>query len=655
MFRRTELSNFNVMPPESPPRVRNWRNPATTAAVTALLALFWWLAISASIQQSHTSDELPHLTAGYAYDRFGDFRMQPENGNLPQRLFGLPSLVAHARFPMDDTLWRHSTFWLIGWDFFYSLNNPTDWLVLCARALNALFGVALGLFIFAIARAWHGRAGGLLALGFYTFAPSFLEHSALATSDMSATFFLTLAPWLFWRHLAQRDLGSGMLAGLVSGLTLVAKFNGILLAPIYALLLVADVWLRPAAPGVTRPSRLARNFTLALGQAALAVAVIWAFFNFRFSARGPGMPELAGFAWGWPEMFALIGWKHHLIQAALDWKLFPEAWLYGLANVLAGAAQRPAFFAGELSLHGWWQYFPAIFLLKTPLAMLGALLLALGAGLSGLRAAVPGRSGARWQRACPLVVSAGVVWIVALTSNLNIGDRHILADYPVLFIALGGLAARRWLTLTAGVLVLAEAQATLAIRPHYLAAFNALGGGPAHAYRLFADSALDWGQDLPALRSWLAAERRPGERFYLGYFSNAWPPHYGVRPDHFLPADNYIVQTPTTWYEYEPGLYCLSATLLAEVYSRYRGPWTSDYERRYRELQAFCPEFAQGRELEGFIVYNRLRFARLCKYLQNRPPDGDAGHSILIFRLTAAELHTALEAPVTGGYPVRER
>ncbi len=643
------------MPPEPPSRSRRWCDPATTAAVTALLALFWWLAVSASLEHSHTSDELPHITSGYAYDRFGDFRMQPENGNLPQRLFGLPALVSHVRFPLDPSLWEHSTYWLIGWDFFYSLNNPTDWLVLCARALNALFGVALGLFIFAVARAWHGRTGGLLALAFYAFAPNFLEHSALATSDMTATFFLTLAPWLFWRHLGRRDLRSGLLAGLVSGLTLVAKFNGILLAPIYALLVVGDAWSRSTAPGGTRWRRLAGSFGLAVGQAAIAIAVVWAFYDFRFSARGPGTPPLASFAWSWPEMFALIGWKRHLIQAALDWKFLPEAWLYGFTNVLAGAAMRPEFFAGELSLHGWWQYFPAIFLLKTPLGMLGALLLALIAGLAGFRRLSPADRRARWQRACPLVVGAGVVWIVALTSNLNIGDRHILAVYPILFIAIGGLATRRWLAVAAGALVLVEVQATLAVRPHYLAAFNALGGGPARAYRLFADSALDWGQDLPALRSWLAAERRPGEHFYLGYFSSAWPPHYGVRPDQFLPADNYIVQTPATWYDYEPGLYCISATLLDEVYSRYRGPWTAPYERRYRELQAFRSEFAQGREPNAFIVYNRLRFSRLCKYLQSRPPDGDAGHSILIFRLTAAELHTALEAPVTGGYPVRER
>lgn len=99
---------------------------ATTAGVAALLALFWWLAVTASIEKSHTSDELPHIAAGYAFDRLGDFRMHPENGILPQRVFGLPALADGARLPVDETLWRRSTYWQVAWDFFYSNNNLTD-------------------------------------------------------------------------------------------------------------------------------------------------------------------------------------------------------------------------------------------------------------------------------------------------------------------------------------------------------------------------------------------------------------------------------------------------------------------------------------------------------------------------------------------------
>ena len=87
-------------------------------AVAALLVLFWWLAVSASRVKSQTSDELPHLTAGFAYDKFGDFRMQPENGNLPQRLFGLPGLLADARSRARQSVSLH--------DYVQTLNQSLD-------------------------------------------------------------------------------------------------------------------------------------------------------------------------------------------------------------------------------------------------------------------------------------------------------------------------------------------------------------------------------------------------------------------------------------------------------------------------------------------------------------------------------------------------
>lgn len=636
------------------------RSLALSAAVAALLALFWWLAVSASRVKSQTSDELPHIAAGYVFDRFGDFRMHSENGALPQRLYGLPGLAADARFPTDAGRWSVSKYWQLAWDYFYALDNPTDRIVQQARALNVLFGVALGLLIFCLTRTRFGPLGGLLALGFYVLAPNFLAHSALATSDLCAAFFLTLAPWLFWRHLEKRDLPSGLLAGLVSGLTLVAKFNGLLLAPIYAVLLLVDAWLRSAppvpsgpasAPPSSSPRPVLRRFTVNAGLAVLqglaAVVVIWAFFNFRFSARGPSTPELVRFAWSWDEMLPALGLKRVFVETALQCHLLPEAWLYGLTNVLAGEAARPSFFAGEIGLHGWWQFFPALFLTKTTLPLLGALFLTLIAGLMAWRQSPGPVRRTAFLVACPLLVTAAVVWIVALRSNLNIGDRHILAVYPALFVALGLLATRRWLLVAGLALLACHTAASFAIRPHYLANFNSLAGGPTHAYRLFVDSSLDWGQDLPVLRDWLIEHRRPGEKFYLGYFGSAWPPHYGVRPTFFLPASTYVVRPPYTPYDLSPGLYCVSATILSEVYSRYRGPWTPEFETRWQQVRS-APLTD-----DTYPDYDELRFARLCKYLQGREPDSHAGYSILIFRLTTEDLRAALEAPVTGAYHLR--
>lgn len=628
---------------------------ATTAAVAGLLALFWWLAVSASIEKSHTSDELPHIAAGYAFDRFGDFRMHPENGVLPQRVFGLPALADQARLPIDDTLWQRSTYWQVAWDFFYSNNNLTDWLVFRARALNALFGVALGWLVFHLTRLRHGRLAGVVALSFFALAPNFLAHAGLATSDLAAAFCLTLAAWLFWRHLERRDLASGLLAGLVSGLALCAKFNGVLLAPIYFLLGLADVWLRDGPPGAARRRRFLANVALGLGQAAAGVVVIWALFAFRFHARGPGMPELTSFAWSWSEMFAGLGWKTKLLQFALEWKLLPEAWLYGLTNVLAGESARPAFFAGEHRMQGWWQFFPTLFLAKTPLATLAGLLVALGLAIRAWRQRSPAGRRSWLLQITPVAAPALVVGATALASHLNIGDRHILAVYPALFVALGALATDRALRWLAPVLLVVLAFESFSIRPHYLASFNLASGGPAKAYHLVADSSLDWGQDLPALRSWLQQHRGAGEKLFLGYFGSAWPPHYGVRPNVFLPSRTYIVRPPLVVYDYEPGVYALSATILDEIYSPYRGPWSGEREQGFRAIQATVAAArpAPGELPPDYELYDKLRLARLCKYLQTRPPDGNAGYSILIFRLSAADLRAALHEPVKGTHRVR--
>lgn len=610
-------------------------HPRLATLLTALLlALFWWQATSASRHWSQTSDELPHVTAGYTYDRFGDYRMHSENGNLPQRVHGLVPLALGATFPMDEARWRKSDYWQLGWDFFYGAGNDTDRMLFWARALNALFGVGLGLLIYLVAARGLGRPAGLVALGFYAFDPNFLAHSALATSDVAGTLCLTLASVAFWWHLGRRDWRSGAIAGFCSGLALVAKFNGVLLAPLYALLALADAGLRA---DTARVARFRHNVLLCFFQAFAGVAVIWAFFSFRYGVAGPGTPPLDQMAWDWDQMTKLAGAKGAVLRFAADHHLLPYGWLFGLANVMAGAVARPAFLAGEYSILGWREFFPVLVLTKTPLAFLAAIVVAAGAGFW------------RWRRApaamrrkallfwLPLAVPAGVVFGSAVLGHLNIGHRHILASYPLLFVAAGSLVLlpRRAAWVLGGLLLAGQAVESVRIRPHYLAFFNPVAGGPDRAYRLVVDSSLDWGQSLPTLREWLAANRQPDESVYLSYFGSAWPPHYGVRPTHFLPGVN-LAAPPPERYDYGPGLYCISATMLSEVYGAHPGPWRPAWETQLR-----APATAAA-------TVELLRFARLCKYLQGRKPDASAGYAILIYRLTADELQAALTGPVKG-------
>ncbi|HVU16773.1 MAG TPA: glycosyltransferase family 39 protein [Candidatus Didemnitutus sp.] len=604
------------------------------AVAGALLLVFWIQAVTASRHWSQTSDELPHLMAGYAYDKIGDFRLQPENGVLPQRLHGLVPMALGARMPDNKVWWENSQVWQLGWDLLYGLDNPTDRMVQSARALNALFGIGLGAFIFFVARKWYGIWPAAVALGLFAFSPNFLFHSAQATSDAAGTLFLTLSAWCFWSFLQRRTAVSLLLAGLVAGLALTAKFNGVLVLPIFAILVVGDVLLAPA--GEKRLRRFGLNVGGAFATAFVAWIVIWACFDFRFAARAPDAPALVQFSWPWRPSLMLAGWKGAVIAHALDWHLFPEAFLRGLDYVFASESERPSFLAATYSSTGSWEFFPVVFLIKTPLAILAGGLLALASPMTGFGALETNRRREVVIRWLPLVAVAGVTWAVALTSHLNIGHRHILAVYPPLFIAIGGLAtARGAVRFAVPILCVVQIAESIAIRPNYAAYFNVIGGGPSRAYRLVVDSSLDWGQDLPALQEWITRNRRANEPFYFSYFGNAWPPHYGVRPTIFLPAVN-VVRPPFKPYDLEPGLYAISATSLSEVYSGTKGPWTPGMQALYDSLPHDSEAFAD------------VRFSRLCKYLQHRRPDAAPGYSILVFRLSAAEIQQALHGPVFG-------
>src|SRR5260370_36670449 len=97
-----------------------------TAAALVLIA--FWLGMVASVRDaSQTLDEGAHVTAGYAYWRFNDYRLDPENGNLPNRVVALPLLFGNYRFPaIDSETWRNSDKWGLSWQWFYELRNDAD-------------------------------------------------------------------------------------------------------------------------------------------------------------------------------------------------------------------------------------------------------------------------------------------------------------------------------------------------------------------------------------------------------------------------------------------------------------------------------------------------------------------------------------------------
>lgn len=61
------------------------------------------LAVTAAMEKSPTFDEPAHLTAGYSYWLKSDFRLDPENGDLPAPWAALPLLFSRPNFPSTES------------------------------------------------------------------------------------------------------------------------------------------------------------------------------------------------------------------------------------------------------------------------------------------------------------------------------------------------------------------------------------------------------------------------------------------------------------------------------------------------------------------------------------------------------------------------
>jgi len=495
-------------------------------------------------QESQTMDEAESLFPGYLQLAAGDFSIRPGYPPLSENVGALPLLVMRPRIPpmtnAEASDYRGGRIFLYG--------NRASRMLLAARIAMTVFPLLLALMVFLATREMFGTAMALIALALMVFEPSILAHGPLVTNDMALACCLFGAVYAFWRYVVNPNAWRLAAAGMAGGLTLAAKHSGLILFPIWFLLALvellapsrgrqeSDDYPRGKADGpqstgvlattsvgqdtdatVLRSRRkLALRLLLALIVVGVfSVTVLWGFYRFRYrAAAGAPAPILASYlgavrSQGTAAAIAVAGQAH----------LLPEAYLAGLAYFYS-TDSRPTYLLGTRYSHGVWFYFPTTLVIKCTLGFLLLLVLAPFALVRG----PAGRREILWML-IPAVVFLGA----SMTSNLNIGVRHVLPIFPFI-IVLASVGAwvlarrhRAWLAVVSG-LVLIHAASSLRAFPNYLAYSNELWGGPSETYRVLTDSNVDWGQGLPAVKHYL--ETHAATPCWLAYFGSVDPAYY---------------------------------------------------------------------------------------------------------------------------------
>lgn len=503
-----------------------------TLLVAALVSVALLLSLSSMRTINETADEVPHIAAAYSYLHKADFRLNVEHPPLSKEIAALPLLALNPRFDDRDISWNFSRAWEVGRKFLYEWNTP-ERIVFWARVPMVGLYASLALLLWLAARRLYGQESGLLALLLALFTPDLLAHGQLVTNDLTISFFFFAAVWFFYRALVKGGAWNTLLMASACGGAASAKLT----APLLGLALVALAILYVAFAGRCTdlgappplPARLARVVLLGLAALAGTALIVWAVYGFRY-AISPDLEILVP----WEE-FDARSWITQLVLHLRQWRLLPEAYLAGILESFRMLSERQSFLFGELYSGGRWYYFLVTFLLKTPIPLLVLLLAAF-----------------RWKRGAVsfsswcLLLPPALYLLVAMQSEVNIGNRHILPIYPFLIVwsaQCGRIFAQgqavppgpegkrypsllpvQWQRLGLGLLLLWLLVGVVRIYPNYLSYFNEFAGGPGGGARYLADSNIDWGQNLKGLADY--QRTHPEQKLYLCYFGTAEPAYY---------------------------------------------------------------------------------------------------------------------------------
>jgi hypothetical protein len=558
----------------------------------------------------------------------------------------------HEQYPAMNSLLNIPPTAMLSRQDFY---NDADQLLFWGRLPILLLGLMLAGLVFSWSRELFGFAGGVLSLALFCFDPNFIAHSGLVTTDVGETLFMFGVVYFLWRLCRRFETVNVALFLLFFSLAFVTKFSAVLLLPLFWLVVLGRMLLpEPLLIQVAGKERAASRvlkmalFTGLFGVALLTTYVtIWATYSFRYSATqnpevaakieaeilramnatsgpdgGTVQSQVPHRALGYlpiesdvrssaaakkllaasPEGLITtdnilmtmdkvpLGLGGKLILFAQRHHLLPEAFIFGFAHAEERANFRGSFLLGHNSKTGFRSYFIYAFLLKTPLP---AILLILTALILSLRRFIE-RS---WLMIF-LLVPAGLYFLVALGSHLNLGVRHLLPIYPFLYVLAGGLALElnRWrrafrVVALLGVVGIIAVSSRIVffpaggskwqtVSPHYLAYFNELAGGPANGFKELVDSNLDWGQDLKNLKLWLDAHNIK-DPVYLSYFGMASPHYYGIL--HYNLPGGCLVEPVQGFDLLKPGgLIVISATNLQGVYL------SPEDQEAWRQILKYC-------------------------------------------------------------------
>ncbi|MCA9215963.1 MAG: glycosyltransferase family 39 protein [Planctomycetales bacterium] len=527
---------------------------------------------------SPTLNEPAHLVAGLSNWKFGRFELYRVNPPLIRMIAALPVMIVGYEEDWSGFYEEPGARPVVemGEDFVCTNGERTFWLITYSRWVCIPFSVLGAAVSFKWASELAGSRAGLLAAVFWCFSPNILAYSQLITPDAHAASLCLLSCFVFSKWLTRPTWRLALTSGLILGCVELAKTTFIILGPLWF-----AIWLGYRFARTAPKTAMLRELAMLATQLFLALYVLNAGYGFQGSFAPLGkytfVSELfSGGVTPTGNRFAMTMLRELPVP-------LPTEYVKGIDIQQRDFETfgQPSYLNGEFRDHGWWYYYLVVLLLKLPI---GTLLLLTNSVYSLLS---PRSRHVRHGLAVLCLLPVAIFGVVSSKSGFSHHGRYALPCLPFVFIVISVVLGRAPRNRFHRTCVVAMLVSSCFICPHYLSFFNAGCGGPRRGSNYLLHSNIDWGQDLIFFRRWLKKHGRA--KAGLGYYGAFDPTQVGINEIEPIDVGN-------DWN-------AISVNVA-------RGHTRAIGTRRNRQM------------LDDEIY----------RHFFGRPPDGQVGYSILLFR-----------------------
>ncbi|MFH1547649.1 MAG: hypothetical protein ABIC57_04125 [bacterium] len=464
--------------------------------------IFCVLSINSISYKSHTRDENRHLVRGVMLLETGDYRLNKHHPVLANVIAAVPQLFNHEfKVPSTDSdLWRSANKDGLAEelvninggkrDFAFNVLNKSRYFMIIIFAL-------CGLWVVSEINKEFGYTTAVIFAFLYYFSPNLIANAQLVTSDALIVPLSFLSTLYLYKYSKYYDNLFFILFIFVSFLSLITK---------YSVIPVAFVWIVILFITTYKHEKQKRLMIWKAIRNCLIVLISWlilltATYGFRFESlkstnyEDPQKTENNLF-----DLANFLKYTPSLIEPAQNIYIntplpFPEYIQGFLDNVVFhNAYGHDTFLAGQYSKTGWWYYFPMSMAIKMPIPILfGTVILF----ILGTRYLIEKRF-----KIGSLIILAAIpafYMLLSMSSNINLGLRHILIVFPFLYLGIAYLVSKairiKKTRIPLIVFGLWYVISAILIYPHYLEYFNEIVGGPKNGHFYLLDSNLSWAQD----------------------------------------------------------------------------------------------------------------------------------------------------------------